>query len=52
MGYAGAGNARHDTIAASLADSPAGLAAWMVEKFRDWSDCHGDVRAGSTRMRC
>jgi epoxide hydrolase len=43
MGYAGAGNARHDTIAASLADSPAGLAAWMVEKFRDWSDCHGEV---------
>jgi epoxide hydrolase len=43
MGYAGAGNARHDTIAASLADSPAGLAAWMVEKFRDWSDCHGDL---------
>jgi pimeloyl-ACP methyl ester carboxylesterase len=45
MGYAGAGNARHDTIAASLADSPAGLAAWMVEKFRDWSDCHGDVES-------
>lgn len=42
-GYAGAGNARHDTIAASLSDSPAGLAAWIVEKFRDWSDCEGDV---------
>jgi pimeloyl-ACP methyl ester carboxylesterase len=45
MGYAGAGNARHDTIAASLADSPAGLAAWMVEKFRDWSDCRGEVES-------
>ena len=43
IGYAGPGNARHDTIAASLADSPAGLAAWIVEKFRDWSDCEGDV---------
>jgi pimeloyl-ACP methyl ester carboxylesterase len=43
MGYAGPGNARHDTIAASLADSPAGLAAWIVEKFRDWSDCDGEV---------
>jgi epoxide hydrolase len=43
MGYAGPGNARHDTIAASLADSPAGLAAWIVERFRDWSDCDGDV---------
>jgi epoxide hydrolase len=42
-GYAGEGNARHDTISASLADSPAGLAAWMVEKFRDWSDCGGNV---------
>lgn len=43
MGYAGPGSARHDTIAASLSDSPAGLAAWIVEKFRDWSDCGGDV---------
>jgi pimeloyl-ACP methyl ester carboxylesterase len=43
IGYAGPGNARHDTIAASLADSPAGLAAWIVEKFRDWSDCDGEV---------
>src|SRR6266536_1180084 len=24
-------------------DSPAGLAAWIVEKFRAWSDCEGDV---------
>jgi hypothetical protein len=26
-----------------LLDSPAGLAAWILEKFRDWSDCGGDV---------
>ena len=31
-----------DTLAAGLNDSPAGLAAWIVEKFRTWSggeDC-------------
>jgi pimeloyl-ACP methyl ester carboxylesterase len=26
-----------------LLDSPVGLAAWILEKFRDWSDCGGDV---------
>jgi pimeloyl-ACP methyl ester carboxylesterase len=31
------------TAAYGLNDSPAGLAAWMLEKFRDWSDCAGDV---------
>jgi len=31
------------TLAYALNDSPAGLAAWIVEKFRDWGDCDGDV---------
>ena len=31
------------TAAYGLHDSPLGLAAWMVEKFRDWSDCGGDL---------
>lgn len=31
------------TLAYALNDSPAGLAAWIVEKFRDWSDCGGNV---------
>jgi microsomal epoxide hydrolase len=31
------------TLAQGLNDSPAGLAAWLVEKFRAWSDCDGDV---------
>ena len=26
-----------------LNDSPVGLLAWVLEKFRDWSDCDGDV---------
>jgi pimeloyl-ACP methyl ester carboxylesterase len=32
-----------DALAVGLADSPAGLAAWLVEKYRRWSDCEGDV---------
>ncbi|WP_214021488.1 alpha/beta fold hydrolase [Methanoculleus sp.] len=31
------------TLAYGLNDSPAGLATWVVEKFRSWSDCGGDV---------
>jgi pimeloyl-ACP methyl ester carboxylesterase len=31
------------TLAAGLQDSPAGLAAWIAEKFRAWSDCGSDV---------
>jgi pimeloyl-ACP methyl ester carboxylesterase len=31
------------TLAYGLTDSPAGLAAWIIEKFRSWSDCGGDV---------
>lgn len=31
------------TIAAALHDSPVGLASWIVEKLRSWSDCRGDV---------
>ena len=30
------------TLAFGLSDSPVGLAAWIVEKFRTWSDCNGD----------
>jgi pimeloyl-ACP methyl ester carboxylesterase len=32
------------TIAYGLSDSPVGLAGWIIEKFRAWSDCNGDVR--------
>jgi pimeloyl-ACP methyl ester carboxylesterase len=37
------------TAAYGLNDSPAGLAAWILEKFRDWSDCDGDVYRRFTR---
>ncbi len=31
------------TLAYSLSDSPAGLAAWILEKFYAWSDCDGNL---------
>jgi pimeloyl-ACP methyl ester carboxylesterase len=37
------------TVAYGLNDSPAALAAWIVEKFRDWADCDGDVERRFTK---
>jgi pimeloyl-ACP methyl ester carboxylesterase len=37
------------TLAFALEDSPVGLCAWIVEKRRAWSDCHGDVEARFTK---
>jgi pimeloyl-ACP methyl ester carboxylesterase len=34
---------RPQTLAYGLNDSPAGLAAWIVEKHRAWSDCGGEI---------
>jgi microsomal epoxide hydrolase len=42
-GYQWIQGTRPQTLAFGLTDSPAGLAAWIVEKFRSWSDCDGDV---------
>ncbi|SCG76157.1 epoxide hydrolase family protein [Micromonospora coxensis] len=36
---------RPDTLAAALADSPAGLLAWIIDKYREWSDCGGDLES-------
>ncbi len=45
MGYQWIQGTRPQTLAFGLSDSPAGLAAWIVEKFRAWSDCGGDVES-------
>ncbi len=37
------------TLAYGLTDSPIGLAAWIVEKFRSWSDCGGDLERRFTK---
>jgi pimeloyl-ACP methyl ester carboxylesterase len=42
-GYVEIQRTKPQTLAYGLTDSPAGLAAWIVEKFRGWSDCGGDV---------
>ncbi len=41
--YAMLQSTKPQTLAYGLNDSPVGLAAWIVEKFRSWSDCDGDV---------
>lgn len=43
--YAALHGTKPQTLAFSLSDSPVGLAAWIVEKFRSWSDCGGDVES-------
>lgn len=48
-GYAHIQGTKPQTLAYGLNDSPAGLAAWIVEKYRTWSDCHGDVEARYTK---
>ncbi|MFF7177117.1 alpha/beta fold hydrolase [Streptomyces sp. NPDC008121] len=45
QGYSEIMCTRPDTLAAALRDSPAGLLAWIVDKYRDWSDCEGDVES-------
>src|SRR5262249_5859946 len=37
------------TLAFAMQDSPAGLAAWMLERRRAWSDCDGDVERRFTK---
>ena len=37
------------SLAYGLTDSPAGVAAWVVEKLRAWSDCKGDVERKFTK---
>jgi pimeloyl-ACP methyl ester carboxylesterase len=48
-GYQWIQGTRPQTLAYALTDSPAGLAAWIVEKFRRWSDCGGEVESVFTR---
>lgn len=38
-----------DALAPGLHDSPAGLAAWLVDKYRRWSDCEGEVERRFSR---
>jgi pimeloyl-ACP methyl ester carboxylesterase len=39
----------HQTLAWALNDSPVGLAAWLLERRRNWSDCKGDLESRFSR---
>jgi len=41
-GYQRIQGTKPQTLGFALNDSPAGLAAWIAEKFRTWSDCDGN----------
>jgi len=48
-GYQWIQGTRPQTLAFALTDSPTGLAAWIIEKFRAWSDCGGDLETVFTK---
>jgi microsomal epoxide hydrolase len=48
-GYAAIQSTRPRSLAYALTDSPVGLAAWIVEKWRAWSDCGGTPERAFTR---
>jgi len=50
-GYQEIQGTRPQTLGYGLEDSPAGLCAWIVEKFRAWADCGGDVERAFDRDR-
>ncbi|QCB43294.1 epoxide hydrolase [Sphingomonas sp. PAMC26645] len=42
-GYQAIQSSKPQTLSYGLADSPVGLASWIVEKFHGWTDCGGDL---------
>src|SRR5436305_4041857 len=50
-GYQRIQGTKPQTLAFALTDSPAGLAAWIAEKFRSWSDCGGTIENAISRER-
>ena len=48
-GYSAEQSTRPQTIGYGLVDSPAALAAWIIEKFQAWTDCDGDLSTVLTR---
>jgi len=41
-GYSAIQSTKPQTLGYGLNDSPAGLAAWILEKWRSWTDCGGE----------
>ena len=48
-GYSAIQGSKPQTVGYGLNDSPVGQAAWIVEKFRAWSDVDGDVESKFTK---
>ncbi|HET6532039.1 MAG TPA: epoxide hydrolase [Actinoplanes sp.] len=48
-GYSLEHSTRPQTIGYGLVDSPAALCAWIIEKFRAWTDCDGDLESVLSR---
>jgi microsomal epoxide hydrolase len=48
-GYQWIQGTKPQTLAFGLTDSPSGLAAWIAEKFRSWSDCGGEIERAVSR---
>jgi len=48
-GYAIEQGTKPQTVGYGLTDSPAGQLAWIVEKFKTWSDCGDDVESSFTK---
>ncbi|MBJ20179.1 MAG: epoxide hydrolase [bacterium] len=48
-GYVQLQSTKPQSLAFGLADSPSGLAAWIIEKWRRWSDCAGDIESVYTK---
>lgn len=48
-GYSGQMATRPQTVGYGLSDSPAGLCGWILEKFREWTDCDGHPENALTR---
>jgi pimeloyl-ACP methyl ester carboxylesterase len=48
-GYTAIQSTKPQTLGYALHDSPAGLAAWILEKWHSWSDSGGDVMSPSLR---
>jgi pimeloyl-ACP methyl ester carboxylesterase len=48
-GYSKEQSTRPQTVGYGLVDSPAGLCAWILEKFWSWTDCDGDPANVLTR---
>src|SRR5207247_3266800 len=48
-GYKAIQSTKPQTLGYGLNDSPAGLAAWILEKWRSWADSGGDLMARVSR---